>query len=315
LASERDSSIQTEATALVTDIQGYSIHDGPGIRTVVFLKGCGLECWWCANPECISPRPEVGFLKSLCTKCGDCAGVCPNEALTCETGHTPEIDRARCLGCGTCTSACVSGALVVYGRSMTVEEVFHAVERDKMFYQPSGGGVTVSGGEPLLQPRFVRALFEACRQAGIHTCIETSGYAPEAALRQVLPHTDYVLYDLKLQDLDAHRRYTGKSNSLICRNAKTVAHSGVEVLFRMPLIPGITDSLQNTQATTDLMHSLLGERRPSIQLMPYHRLGNGKYESLGRWQRLTGVVSPTPDQVEKVQKAFDDSEVSCTVST
>jgi pyruvate formate lyase activating enzyme len=310
LASERERS-----TALVTNIQGYSIHDGPGIRTVVFLKGCGLDCWWCANPECISPQPEIGFLENLCTKCGECAGACPNEALTCEAGHVPQIDRERCSGCGTCASACSSGALVVYGREMTVEEVFEAVQADRMFYEASGGGVTVSGGEPLLQPRFVRALFEKCREAGIHTCIETSGYAGQSALRQVLPYTDYVLFDLKLQELNGHRRYTGKPNGPIHKNAKTVADSGVAVLFRMPLIPGITDSPLNIQATSDLLRGLLGDRDPAIELMPYHRLGVGKHESLGRKQRLLGVIAPTAEQVEEARKAFADSGVSCTIST
>ena len=157
---------------LVTNIQGYSIHDGPGIRTVVFLKGCGLECQWCSNPECISSQPEVGFIKVLCTKCGKCAGVCPEEALTCEAGQLPRIDRERCLGCGACSSVCDYKAIVLYGKSMSAGEVFDAVNRDKMFYDASGGGVTVSGGEPLLQPQFVCDLFEKCRRAGIHTCLE-----------------------------------------------------------------------------------------------------------------------------------------------
>ena len=302
------------AAALVTDIQGYSIHDGPGIRTVVFLKGCGLECWWCSNPECISPRPEVGLVESLCTKCGECAGVCLDQALVWDPGGVPLIDRERCSGCGACSSACSRKAIVLYGRPLSVEEVFDAVERDRMFYQSSGGGVTVSGGEPLLQPRFVHALFEKCREAGIHTCVETSGHAAVASFREVLAYTDYVLYDLKLQDSGGHRRYTGKPNSLVRKNAKIVAGSGVEVLFRMPLVPGITDGLQNIQATADFLHSL-GATRPALQLMPYHRLGTGKYQSLGRRYRLTGAVSPTSDQSEGVRKLFEDSGVSCTIST
>ena len=301
------------ATALVTDIQGYSIHDGPGIRTLVFLKGCGLDCWWCSNPECISPRSEVGLIKNLCTKCGECGGVCREDALSWETGGLPQIDRARCTGCGACVEACSQKALVMYGTRMSVDQVFGAVERDRMFYESSGGGVTVSGGEPLLQPIFVSALFERCREAGIHTCIETSGHAPTAALRQVVPHTDHVLFDLKLQAVNAHRRYTGKSNRLILKNAEVVAESAAEVLFRAPLIPGINDGRQNIQETADFVRSLEGSRR-AVQLMPYHRLGRGKYESLDRPYRLSRLVSPKPEQVEQARQIFVANGVECTVS-
>jgi len=239
---------------LVTNIQGYSIHDGPGIRTVVFLKGCGLECQWCSNPECISLQPEVGFFKSLCTKCGECADICPYGALIYEAGELPRIDRELCTGCGACSSVCFYKAIVLYGESMDAEEIFDAVNRDAMFYQASGGGVTVSGGEALMHPQLVCDLFEKCRQAGIHTCIETSGYAAESALRQVIPYTDYILYDLKIMNSEKHRQYTGKPNDLILDNAKIAATSGIETLFRMPLIPGINDDLQNIRETADFLH-------------------------------------------------------------
>lgn len=300
-------------TALVTDIQGYSIHDGPGIRTLVFLKGCRLDCHWCSNPECISSRSEVGFIGSLCTKCGECIGVCREGALSAEEGQLPRIDRALCSGCGSCAEACGRKALVVYGKRMSVAEVFGAVERDRMFYESSAGGLTVSGGEPLLQPVFVSALFKRCHEVGIHTCIETSGHAPTPALRQVLPHADHVLFDLKLQDLNEHRRYTGKSNRLIHKNAKLVAESRADVLFRMPLIPRVNDNRQNVQETANFLHAL-GEGRRALQLMPYHRLGAGKYESLGRPYRLSALVSPKPELVERVRQLFTEGGVKCTVS-
>ena len=185
-------------------------------------------------------------------------------------------------------SECSYKALILYGKPMNAEEIFNAVNRDKMFYEASGGGVTVSGGEALLQPQLVCDLFEKCRQAGIHTCIETSGYAAESALRQVLPYTDYVLYDLKHMNPDKHRRYTGKPNNLILSNAKIVAGSGIETLFRMPLIPGINDDLQNIKETADFLHGL-GNNACRIELMPYHRLGKGKYESLDRQYHLPDV--------------------------
>lgn len=196
---------------------------------------------------------------------------------------------------------------------MNAEEIFDAVKRDQIFYQASGGGVTISGGEALLQPQLVCELFEKCRRAGIHTCIETSGYAAESALRQVLPYTDFVLYDLKYLNSEKHRQYTGKPNSLILSNAKIMAASGVETLFRMPLIPGINDSLQNIKETADFLHGL-GNNALRIELMPYHRLGKGKYESLDRQYRLSGLLSPEPDIVESVKKAFEVNDIICLIS-
>ena len=300
-------------SSLVTNIQGYSIHDGPGIRTVVFLKGCGLECQWCSNPECISPHPEVGFIKALCTKCSKCAEVCPDGALVYEENELPRIDRTRCTGCGVCCLACSYKALVLYGKSMNAEEIFDFVNRDNMFYEASGGGVTVSGGEALLQPQLVSELFQKCRQAGIHTCIETSGYVAESALRQVLPYTDYILYDLKHLNSEKHRQYTCKPNNLILDNAKIAASSGVETLFRMPLIPGINDDEENIKETADFLHSL-GNNTLRLELMPYHRLGKGKYESLDKKYPLHDVPSPESEYLESIKKAFESGGIMCTIS-
>jgi pyruvate formate lyase activating enzyme len=300
-------------SSLVTNIQGYSIHDGPGIRTVVFLKGCGLECQWCSNPECISPHPELGFIEKLCTKCGKCAEICPEGALVYEEGKLPCIDRKRCTGCGICSSVCSYEALVLYGKPMNVDEVFDAVNRDKMFYQASGGGVTISGGEPLLQPQFICDLFEKCRQAGIHTCMETSGCASESVLRQVLPYIDYVLYDLKHMDSEKHRRYTGQPNCLILANAEIVAASGAETLFRMPLVPGINDDVQNIKKTAEFLHGL-GINPLHIELMPYHRLGKGKYEALDRHYLLSEIRSPEPEHLESIKEIFKDSGIICLIS-
>jgi pyruvate formate lyase activating enzyme len=297
---------------LVTNIQGYSIHDGPGIRTVVFMKGCGLECQWCSNPECISPHPEVGFVKTLCTKCGKCAEICSAGALVYEAGKFPRIMRERCTGCGACSTICSYQAFILYGKPMDAGEIFQAVNRDKIFYRASGGGVTVSGGEPLLQPQLVHDLFEKCRQAGIHTCIETSGYAAGYALRRVLPYTDFIIYDLKHLNSDKHRQYTGQPNSLILHNAKVVAASGIATLFRMPLVPGVNDDLQNIKETSDFLHGLSNCR---IQLMPYHRLGKGKYESLGKHYQLAEVAVPEPAYLESVSIKFEENGITCSISS
>jgi pyruvate formate lyase activating enzyme len=298
---------------LVTNIQGYSIHDGPGIRTVVFLKGCNLECQWCSNPECVSPRPEIGFIKTLCTKCGKCAEICPDGALVNDVGKFPRIDRNRCSGCGECSVVCEYNAIVLYGKPMDAEEIYDAVSRDKIFYDASGGGVTVSGGEALLQPQLVSELFQKCHHSDIHTCIETSGYAAVSSLRKVLTHTDYVLYDLKHMNSQRHRQYTGKANNLILTNARIVAESDVETLFRMPLIPGVNDDLQNIKATAGFLHEL-GDSGLRIELMPYHRLGKGKYESLDKKFPVLNLTSPEPRHLESVKKTFRSFGIECLVS-
>jgi pyruvate formate lyase activating enzyme len=300
-------------SALVTDIQGYSIHDGPGIRTVVFLKGCSLECRWCSNPECISSNPEVGLFPTLCTSCGSCAEVCPNGALVYAPGSPPNIDRSLCTGCGECVASCSYEALRLYGRQMTVDEVFGVVRRDAMFYDASGGGVTVSGGEPLLQPAFVSALLRECREAGIHTCVETSGCAPEPALRRVLPYADCWLYDLKLYDPDRHADYAGRTNETILANAAIVAESGADVLFRMPIIPGITDEPRNLEKIADFLQRIAGINS-RVELMPYHRLAEGKYRSLDRPCPLPGAAPLSVEDLAGVQKVFADHGLECTIS-
>jgi pyruvate formate lyase activating enzyme len=298
---------------LVTNIQGYSLHDGPGIRTVVFLKGCGLECRWCSNPECISPKPEIGFFKVLCTQCGKCAEVCRQGALVFEAGKIPRIDRERCTGCGDCSAECTYKAIVLYGKSMTAGEIFNAVKQDKMFYEASGGGVTISGGEALLQPGLVADVFIKCHEAGTNTCIETSGNAPASALKQVIPYTDYILYDLKIMNPEKHRQYTGQLNDLILANALTAAKSNIVTLFRMPLIPGINDDPQNIKETADFLNGL-GDNFKRIELMPYHRLGKGKYASLDNDYLFPCVMAPEPERLEAVKATFENYGIECSVS-
>ena len=297
-------------TALVSNIQGYSIHDGPGIRTVVFLKGCPLRCRWCANPENLQDRVHVGFISNLCKNCFRCAQACPRNAIL---PGDKRIDREKCDACCQCVEACFYGALVRYGKPMTAEEVFDKVRRDKMFYDTSGGGVTVSGGEPLTHADFVAELFGLCRGEGINTCVESCGCVPQSAFEKVLPLTDAFYFDLKLMDGEKHREYTGQSNEQILANARFLAGQGASILFRQPLIPGVNDDEENVRATCDFIRSL-GRPDLGLQLIAYHRMGASKYAALDIPYTLEELKPMDPRDVEAVRKAYEDGGVPCTVS-
>lgn len=301
------------ATGVVFNIQRYCIHDGPGIRTTVFLKGCGLSCCWCANPESISKVPELGFAASLCDGCGRCVSVCSQGALTLQENTKLYLQRERCTHCGLCPPVCSREALTIYGREMSVGEVLEEVLKDKMFYRGSGGGVTISGGEPLLQYRFVTALFHLCRQAGISTAMETAWYYSPQILRRVLPLTDVVFFDIKHMDPTEHERFTGKSNGLVLQNARLAASSNVQLFFRMPLIPNVNDTPENIQATSSFLHSF-GDKANRIELLPFHRLGVGKGEAVGYPNQMKGIEPPDRARVERVQAAFEKLGTVCSVS-
>ena len=297
---------------IITNIQGFSIHDGPGIRTVVFFKGCPLSCQWCANPECLSKKPQIGFVHSLCQQCGKCLDVCPNNAI-----HSGEdvyrIERSRCDSCGKCAEGCDYGALVQYGDLMTVGEVWDAVRRDKMFYDTSDGGVTVSGGEPLLYPQFVRELFELCHSERIGTCVETCGFVDTDAFFEVIPVTEQFLFDLKHMDSATHKKYTGQFNDQILKNASVIIESGVDVLFRQPLTQGVNDTVTNIEATATFMKTL-GKNALSLELMPYHRMGQDKYKALNIEYRMENTHIMSYDELEAIKNAYIDLGINCSIS-
>jgi pyruvate formate lyase activating enzyme len=299
-------------SAVITNIQGFSIHDGQGIRTVVFFKGCPLSCRWCANPECISTEPQMGFLAMLCKHCGKCREVCEQNAISLEE-EAHRIDYARCNACGKCKDQCYYGALVRYGERMTVAEVWDAVRRDKIFYDSSGGGVTVSGGEPLLYASFVRELFEQCRAEGMNTCVETCGFVNPQAFQEVLPVTDHFLFDLKLMDTDGHKKYTGAPNDTILKNAALVSDRCADVIFRLPLIPGINDSSLNTDATAAFLRGL-NNGNVRLEIMPYHRLGQSKYAALHMPYDMAEIGPMQDEQAEAIKKAYMDRGIHCTIS-
>lgn len=288
-------------TGVLFDIRRYSIHDGPGIRTAVFFKGCPLQCAWCHNPEGISFTPELIFRPTRCILCDDCLDVCPNVAVS-RHGNAIQIDRARCKVSGNCAVACPAEALEVVGRRMAVEQVLAEIERDRTFYEQSGGGVTFTGGEPLAQPRFLLDLLSACRTRGLHTVLDTCGYAPWPVLDEIRPLVDLFLYDLKLVDDARHREWTGVSSADILSNLRKLSEAGSHIQVRMPLIPGINDDEENLRATGTFLASLT--RVPPVELLAYHNIAEAKYAGLGREYGMGDVHPPDAQHIKRCTAVF-----------
>ena len=306
-----DSIEQREKTGVIFNIQKFSVHDGPGIRTTVFLKGCLLKCRWCSNAESMNPGAELGIIRSLCNSCEKCLDVCPEGVITFDTRQTIRFDRGKCTLCGECVNVCPTNALTIYGKRVTVEDAFKEVCRDRSFYDTGGGGVTASGGEPLKQADFVVALFQRCREAGIGTCLDTSGCADPDTLKGVLEFTDYVLYDIKHMDTNHHRSFTGVPNELILSNAGIVAASGVQMLCRIPLVADVNDSAENMVQTARFIKTL-GDSL-AVELLPYHRLGIAKYQTLDRPYLGEAFTTPSQEQLESARRIFEEHGISCSI--
>ncbi len=308
------SAIEEATVGTVLNIQFFNLHDGDGVRTLAFLKGCPLKCRWCSNPESINSGYELGLNRTLCNQCGKCLEICEENALFYDDVGILQVDRERCNVCGKCIPACFTDALTVYGKQMSAQEVFEELRRDEIFYQGTGGGVTISGGEPLNQPKFLGTILKLCQEAGIHTCFETSGFARPEVLAAVLPFVDHILFDLKHMDSAVHKELTGQENEIILNNARTVADSGIPVLFRIPLIPGLNDSQENIRQTAQFIAGLGKESVQGVELMPYHRMGTGKYEALDKLYIMDGVKPPDPANVESSRKQIEDLGLKCTIS-
>jgi len=297
-----------KSKGLIFDIQRYSIHDGPGIRTLVFMKGCPLGCIWCCNPESQSPSQEIMVTPNKCIGCKKCVEVCPTGAAE---KKDPLEARELCIVCGSCVKACPSTARQLVGHYMSLEEVIEEVEKDLLFYRRSGGGITVTGGEPLMQADFVRMLLKRCQEKGIHTALETCGYAEWEDFKKVLEYVDLTLYDIKYMNSEKHRELIGAGNELILQNAKKVAKLGKDMVIRVPVIPDCNDSLENMEAIAEFARTLEGVEE--IHLLPYHRLGESKYDRLGKNYKLKGVKPLDKESLSKQKKVIESYQLKVQV--
>ena len=275
----------------IFDIKRYAINDGPGIRIVIFMKGCNLNCAWCHNPESISTETERMYAPSKCIRCGTCVIACPEKAITLTSeGIITETERCNISGC--CAEVCPTKAIELSGKSMSVAEIMNEIEKERVFFDQSGGGVTFSGGEPLLQLKFLIELLDECGKRGIHRAVDTAGLANTEIILDVAKRTDLFLYDLKLMDSEKHRKWMGVPNEKILENLKLLAETGVKIIIRIPLIGGVNDDAENINATARFVASLSGEKK-EVNLLPYHKIAQTKYHKLGRPEEYQHLEEPT----------------------
>ncbi|WP_028315532.1 glycyl-radical enzyme activating protein [Desulfatibacillum aliphaticivorans] len=306
---------------LITEIQRFAINDGPGFRTNVFLKGCPLKCVWCHNPETIDAKAQVFWKKRLCAQCGACMEACPTEAIQppidpvlaqSEGVDYYKIDLARCNHSMQCAAVCPYGALEITGKLLTVKEILDEVESDLPFYKNSGGGMTLSGGEPTAHPDFAEKLLAGAKARGLHTCLDTNGYCSWDILQRLLKYIDIVLFDLKHTDPEKHKQWTGVDNALIMKNLARLTQTGVETWVRIPVIPGFNDSIEDHQAAVEFLNGLPGKIH-RVDLLPYHNWCQDKYGWLGLDWPLGRVEAMEPSLLEIPKEYYEMSGLKTTI--
>lgn len=307
---------------IVFNIQRFTMHDGPGIRTELFLKGCPLRCDWCGNPESLKAYKQPGIFTSKCIsseKCGSCKEVCHDESmLGFIDGKLSSIDRTKCTNCLACVEQCPSDAIKQWGREMSVEECMKEILKDKSYYSRSGGGVTVSGGDPILQSDFVSELLKKCKEEEINTCFESSFYGEWEDVEKILPYADLVISDIKHMDTVIHKKHTGVDNDKILRNLKRLSKKNIDVILRIPVIPNVNDSVENIEATADFIINELGNRIKTLQLLSFMRLGEEKYRSLGMPYKMENIEidrNSFQEHVGKIANYFNTRGIKCIIGT
>ncbi|MBN1568159.1 MAG: glycyl-radical enzyme activating protein [Acidobacteria bacterium] len=317
--------MKKQLTGKIFDIQGFSVQDGPGIRTTVFLKGCPLRCPWCHSPESQQFNAQLSWIAMRCTgieKCGKCLDACTRQAIspgksvphptTHEKIRHIRIDRSLCDNCGDCAAVCYPKALYICGTDYTVEEILARVSKDKPFYEHSGGGVTLSGGEPLCQPEFTRQLLKRLKENGIHTALDTSGYVPFDTMESILPYTDLFLYDLKHMDSARHKTVVGVSNEWILANAQKLARAEAKLQIRIPVIPDFNDSEESIK-DIGLFCRSLGNAVTIIQLLPYHNLGVMKYQRIDDRRIVLETEPPSDEKIQSLKELLESLGLPVTV--
>ena len=306
---------QQPVTGTIYKIERLAVYDGPGIRTVIFLKGCPLRCLWCTSPESQQRPPQIGQYRDKCTGCPACIEACPNHAVT-NGGDTPTgprpvtIKREHCRRCcGECATACPNGALKIIGQEVTADDVAGLLENDAVFYHRSGGGITLSGGDPLFQPVFSAAILKKAVEMGFHTAVETCGYTTWERLVPILRHLDLIYVDVKHMDNARHEELTGKSNTIILANIRRIAEEfkEIELILRLPVIPGLNDDAKNLDRTAEFARSITGLRR--LELLPYHRYGVETYPVIGKPYAIDHIKSPALSHIQALKERIEKKGV------
>ena len=288
----------------ITNIQKFSLHDGPGIRTTIFLKGCPLRCFWCHNPETHSINHQIIYFEERCTGCGVCARRCPENAIEIKDNRSVR-DNNKCNLCGKCADFCPNNAQEYIGKDVTSREIMKEIIKDEAFYEESGGGVTFSGGEPLMYLDFLQDVLRSCKIRGIHTAVDTSGYAPWECFEKIIDKVDLFLYDLKLMNDEKHKKYTGVSNKVILENLKKLSARGANIYIRMPIIAGVNDD-SHIDETIEFLSNL---NIIQVNLLPYHKMGMEKYKRLGMEYKLTGNEKPSDEKMQEIANKFKAARI------